>query len=165
MAADWQLPKGTTWKQKLQAEHLNHGKVVPVPPGMQKQYGRGTMLIPRPLDVDAVMRKPRKGQLITTSQIRATLAADADADHACPFSTGIFIRIVAEAAAEALNEGRKRVAPFWRTVRDDGSLNAKFPGGPRVQAAKLREEGITIVPSRGKKPPKVRDFDRFLVKG
>jgi hypothetical protein len=32
MAVTWRLPKGTTWRQKLEEKHLNHGKVVPVPP-------------------------------------------------------------------------------------------------------------------------------------
>ena len=164
MAAKWHLARGKTWTQKLHEEHLNHGKVVPIPSGMQRTYGKGSMLIPRPLDVDALMRKPHKGRLITTAQIRAKLAADAKADHACPFSTGIFVRIVAEAASEALAEGRKRVTPYWRTIRDDGSLHEKFPGGVRTQAARLREEGLKISPGRGKKPPKVKDFEQCLVK-
>lgn len=163
MAVKWKLPKGATWKQKLEQRHVNHGKVVPVPPGMQKRYGNGTMLIPQPLDVDALMRKAGRGKLVTVSQIRARLAADAHADHACPFSTGIFVRIVAEAAEEAVRAGKKRVTPYWRTIRDDGSLYEKFPGGTRAQAAKLRAEGFKITPGRGKRPPAVKDFEQSLV--
>jgi hypothetical protein len=164
MAARWKLPQGTTWQEKLRELHPNHGKVVAIPAGMRKQYGSGTMVIPRPLDVEALMGKVRKGRLITSRQIRVRLAADAGADHACPFSTGIFVRIVAEAAAERLREGKSRVTPYWRTIRDDGSLHEKFPGGVRALAAKLRDEGFTIVTGRGKKPPKVQDFERFLVR-
>lgn len=29
-------------------------------------------------------------------------------------------------------------------IKDDGSLNPKFPGGVEVQAARLREEGHAI---------------------
>jgi hypothetical protein len=163
MAAKWKLPEGVTWKQKLNEERAGQGKIVPAPKGMQKQYGRGTMLVPRALDVDALMRKARKGKLVTPARIRARLAADAGADYACPFATGMFIRVAAEAAGEDLRDGKKRVTPYWRTVRDDGSLHEKFPGGTRAQAVRLRKEGFKIEPARGKKPPRVKDFEQHLV--
>jgi hypothetical protein len=157
----WKLAKGKTWRQKLEVEHPNHGKIVAVPPRMQKRFGRGTMLIPRPLDVDAIMRKVRKGRLITQSQIRQQLAEGSRADHACPLTTGIFIRIVAEAAEEDLRAGKKRVTPYWRTIRDNGGLNENFPGGVRAHAARLREEGFTV--RRVGTRQRVEDFERHLV--
>ena len=162
MAATWKLPKGTTWKQKLEEPHLNHGKVVPVPAGMQKRYGVGTMLIPKPLDVNALIRKVRKGRLTTASRIRARLAADCGADHACPFTTGLFIRMAAEAAEEEHRAGKKRITPYWRVVRDDGTLNERFPGGVKAQAARLRAEGFSLERARGKKPPRVKDAEKYL---
>ncbi len=59
---EWKLRAGSTWRQKLEREHPSHGKIVPIPPRMQKRFGTGTMVIPRPLDVDAVMRKARQGK-------------------------------------------------------------------------------------------------------
>jgi hypothetical protein len=162
-ATQWKLAKGKTWRQKLHEQHPNHGKVVPVPPRMRKTFGTGTMMIPRPLDVDAVMRGVRKGRLITQSQIRRKLAADNGVDHACPLTTGIFVRIAAEAAEEDHRAGKQRITPYWRTIRHDGGLNDKFPGGVRAQAARLRQEGFTIQPARGKQPPKVKDFERSLL--
>lgn len=164
MAVKWKLAKGKTWRGKLEAEHPNHGKVVAIPPKMRKQYGTGTMLIPKPLDVDAVMRGVRKGRLITASQIRDRLAKAAGAGTACPLTTGIFVRIVAEAAEEDRRAGKKRITPYWRTIKSDGKFNEKSPGGARAQAAKLRQEGFTIQPGRGKQPPSVKDFERHLVK-
>ena len=161
---DWKLPKGATWRQKLEREHPNHGRIVPVPPRMQKRFGTGTMVIPRPLDVDAVMRKVRKGKLITASQIGVAVVAQTEADCACPMTTGIFIRIAAEAAEEDRRAGKKRITPYWRTVKADGSLNERFPGGAKAQAAKLRAEGFAIEPRKGTRPPKVREFERFLAK-
>ncbi len=160
----WKLRKGSTWRQKLEREHPNHGKMVPVPPRMQKRFGTGMMLIPRPLDVDAVMRKVRKGKLITASQIRDEVAGQSNADSACPMTTGIFIRIVAEAAEEDRRAGKKRITPYWRTIKDNGDLNDKLPGQAKAQAAKLRAEGFTIEPGKGKRPPKVRAFERYLMK-
>ncbi len=160
----WKLPKGSTWRQKLEREHPSHGKIVPVPQRMRKRFGSGTMVIPKPLDVDAVMRKVRKGKLITSSRIRGEVAGLSNADCACPMTTGIFIRIVAEAAEEDRRAGKKRITPYWRTIKDNGDLNAKFPGQAKAQAAKLRAEGFTIEPGKGKHPPKVKDFERYLMK-
>ena len=150
------------WREKLEKEHADHGKVVDVPPKMQKRFGTGTMLIPKPLDVDALIRKIPKGQVVTVSQLRGKLAKDVHADSACPMTTGIFIRIVAETAEEDSQAGRRRITPYWRVIKTDGSLNPKFPGGVEAQGAHLREEGHTIIPGKGKKPPKVRDFERCL---
>ena len=79
--ATWKLAQGKTWRGKLEATHPNHGKTVPIPAGMTKRFGKGTMLIPKPLDVDALVRKVRKGKLLTQAHLRTRLACDAGADH------------------------------------------------------------------------------------
>src|SRR5258706_7864712 len=98
-------------------------KIVPIPPKMQKTCGTGTMLIPRPLDVDALIREVPRGRVITMGELRTRLARDAGADTACPLCTGIFVRIAAEAAEEDRASGKKRITPYWRVVRNDGSMN------------------------------------------
>ena len=120
------------------------------------------MLIPNPLDVDALLRRVEKGKLITDKQIRERLARNFHADLTCPMTTGIFIRIVAEAAEEDLRNGRGEVTPYWRVIKPDGSLNEKFPGGVAAQATRLRVEGYTIEPGKGKKPPRVKEFVQSL---
>ena len=152
----------TAWREKLERE--DHSKVIQIPPKMTKRFGEGTMLIPKPLDVDALIRKAGKGSLITPSEIRMRLARDNKADVTCPITTGIFIRIAAEAAEEDLRNGKKRVTPYWRIVRDDGSLMEKLPGGVKAQAQRLEEEGHMVEPGKGKKPPKVREFEKLLVR-
>lgn len=122
------------------------------------------MLVPKPLDVDALIRKIRKGKLVTVTQIMKRLAKDFHADIACPMTTGIFIRIAAEAAEEDLSKGKKQITPYWRVLKMNGSLNEKFPGGTKAQAARLKKEGHRIQPSKGKKPPKVKDFEKSLQK-
>ena len=126
--------------------------------------GRGKMLIPKPLDVDSLMRRIQKGKLATVEQIRERLAKDFHADFTCPLTTGIFIRIAAEAAKEDLSRGEKEITPYWRVIKADGSLNEKLPGGTEAQAARLREEGHSIEPGKGKKAPKVKDFEKSLQK-
>lgn len=152
----------TPWRDKLENE--DHAKIVLVPPRMRKSLGPGTMLIPKPLDVDALIRKTKKGQLITQAEIRSKLARKKRVNTVCPITTGIFVRIASEAAEEDLRNGKTRITPYWRVVTSDGRLNEKFPGGARAQAARLREEGHTIERVQGRKAPKVKDFESSLVK-
>jgi hypothetical protein len=140
-----------SWREKL--ENPNLPKVEEIPPGMRKQLGTGTMLIPSPRDVDALIRTIRKGDLITVARLRQDLAARYAADVTCPLTTGMFVRIAAEAAEEEARAGKKQITPYWRVIKDDGSLNPKFPGGVEVQAARLREEGHAI--DRTRKIPRV----------
>jgi len=90
------------------------------------------------------------------------LAKDAQVNCCCPLTTGIFLRIVAEVAEEDLRNGKKEVTPYWRVVRADGSLNERFPGGVQAQAAHLKEEGHIIDSNRGRKPPRVVNFQQSL---
>jgi 6-O-methylguanine DNA methyltransferase, DNA binding domain len=139
-----QFMSRTSWRSKL--EKLQEPRLVNVPPRMQRQCGSGKMLIPRPLDVDALIRTVPRGKLVTVNQIRNRLAAEHDADITCPLTTGIFIRISSEAAEEDRKEGKSRVTPYWRVLREGGLLNEKFPGGVEAQAAKLVTEGHRIEP-------------------
>lgn len=139
-------------------------KIVDIPPRMAKRLGTGKMLIPRPLDVDALIRRVKKGKLITQTQIRERLAKDFGVDVTCPLTTGIFIRIAAEAAEEDLRAGKKEITPYWRVIKPDGALNPKFPGGVEAQAVHLREEGHNILKGEGKKAPHVKDFEKYLQK-
>jgi len=160
MSAKWK-PRGT-WREKL--EKQQEPRVVDTPPKMQSRFGAGKMLIPTPALVDALMQKAPPGRLVTVEQIRQRLAQDFKVDSTCPLTTGIFIRIAAEAAEEYRHMGRKNITPYWRVIKSDGSLNEKFPGGAEAQARRLKEEGHAIEPGKGKKPPRVKDFEKSLVK-
>ena len=135
----------TSWRAKLHKPMLP--KLVPVPEGMAKRLGNGMMLIPTALGVVAMIRKVPRGQVTTVSQIRRRLARWHNADVTCPLVTGIFLRIVAEAAEEDGMSGKPDITPYWRVLREDGGLNAKFPGGIDAQARRLMEEGHTVVNS------------------
>ena len=145
------------WREKM--ERPQEPKLVQVPPKMTR-FGKGMMLIPTPRLVDAIVRTVPRGRLVTVGEIRRRLAADFSADVTCPLTTGIFIRIVAEAAEEDRANGRKRVAPYWRVIKDDGSLNPKFPGGVEQQARYLRGEGWAHA-RRGKRTV-LKDYERRL---
>lgn len=151
-----------SWREKL-ADSKDLPKVVVINEKMSQRWGTGTVVIPAPIEVDEMMRKVPRGKLITTNQIREILARKHGATIGCPITTGIFCHIAARAAEEAAAEGEKDITPYWRTLKSDGELNEKYPGGIEVQATRLQEEGHTIEPSKGKKPPKVKDFEKVLV--
>jgi hypothetical protein len=138
------------WREKLEREYPSHGKIVGI-------------LIPKPMDLDSLIRTVPEGYLVTDEQLRTELARRSGADVTCSKVTGIFLRICAEAAEEDRAEGREDITPYWRVVSKDGSLKPKFPGGIGSQSGKLVEEGHEIIPSTGKKPPAVKDFHLFLV--
>jgi alkylated DNA nucleotide flippase Atl1 len=80
----------------------------------------------------------------------------------CPLTTGIFLRIIAEAAEEFARAGGETVAPYWRVVRDDGAMIEKFPGGAKAQARRLAAEGIASGSMRPKAIPKVISLAEHL---
>jgi hypothetical protein len=158
-------PKLTTrksWREKMR--NGQQVKIVELPPEAWDKMGGATMLVSTPLDVEAAIRTVPKGKLMTSRQLREKLAREAGAECTCPTSTGIFVRIAAEAAEEDRAEGKTRITPYWRVIKPDGGLNEKLPGGIEAQAANLQTEGHIIELARGKKPPKVKDFDKRLVK-
>ena len=154
--------KRKSWSEKL-ADSKDLPKVVPITEKMSKRWGTGTVVIPAPKEVNEIMRKVPKGKLTTINQIREILAKKHNATIGCPITTGIFAWISANAAEEAKAEGKKDITPFWRTLKSDGRLNPKYPGGVEAQSAYLKKEGHIIEPVKGKKPPKVKDFEKYLV--
>ena len=162
------LKKPMAWKSRKtgreKLERKQEPKVVKVPPKMRKGWGTGTMVIATPLLVDSLVRKVKKGKLVTVTQIMERLARDFHTDCACPMTTGIFLRIAAEAAEEDIRAGKRQVTPYWRVLKVGGKLNEKFPGGVKLQARRLRAEGQVIVPSKGKGFLCVRDFEKCLQK-
>ena len=134
-----------TWREKLEIDKPR--KVVDIPPHMQRSNGKGKLLIPTPLDVDAQVRQIPKGRVMTTNELRADLAHKFGADTTCPMCIGMFLRIVAEASEE---RGRNKT-PYWRVISSEGKMNPKFPGGVDAQAAALRAEGHVIEAGRMKR--------------
>jgi len=135
-----------TWREKM--DNPNLPKVVDIPPKMQRKLGAGTLLIPSPRDVEAVIRGIPRGEVMTVGMIRERLAAKYATTSACPLVTGIFVRISAEAAEEDASRGKMAITPYWRVVKNDGSLNPKFPGGVERQARRLRDEGLAVLKGR-----------------
>ena len=60
------------WRKRLRRQQ--EAKIVEVPPRMQARFGKGTMVIPKPLEVDALIRCVPKGKMATVFQLREELA-------------------------------------------------------------------------------------------
>lgn len=150
-----------TWTEKLH-DSKDLPKLFEVDEEAAKKLGGRRGIIPAPLDVDAAMRKVPKGKLATVAEVRNSLAQTYETEMACPLTTGIFAWIAAHAAEEARAAGKKRITPYWRTLKAGGEINPKYPGGPEGVAALLEDEGHAVE-QRGKRWF-VRDYAKALVR-
>ena len=148
-----------SWREKL-ADSKGLPKVGEVMGKMTTRWGTGTMVVPAPKEVDAIMKKVPRGKLITINEIRARLAKKHRVSIGCPITTGIFAWIAAHAAQEGADAGETNTTPYWRTLKSGGELNAKYPGGINGLSKRLRAEGHKII-TKGKRSF-VADYDKFI---
>ncbi len=156
------MPAKTTkksWREKLATNH-DLPKVVRLDAAGAKRWGGKSLAIPAPREVDALMRKVPVGRVTTINELRTAVAKKHRAAAGCPFTTGIFSWIAAHAAEEGRAAGEKDTTPYWRTLKKDGELNPKYPGGVIALKRKLTAEGHTMV-QKGKRTV-VRDFEQVL---
>ncbi len=155
------MSKRKTWREKL-ADDKDLPKVARITGKMSARWGKGTVAIPAPREVDAIMRKVPDGKLITINEIRQLVARRHKATIGCPITSGIFAWIAAHAAAEAAAAGEIDVTPYWRTLKTGGELNPKYPGGiPRIKLL-LEAEGHTVI-AKGQRYV-VADHEARLIK-
>jgi hypothetical protein len=110
-------------------------------PRFVERYKADTMLIAAPLEYDGLMTEVPKGKLTTIDRMMTRLAKKHKAGCACPMTAGIFVNVAANASEERIG---KDETPWWRTLKKDGLLNEKFPGGAESQKLRLEAEGHTI---------------------
>lgn len=133
-----------TFREKL-ADDKNFPRVQPLTGAMERRYGPGTILLPAVSEVAELMGRIPKGKVTTINELREFLARRHSATMTCPIVTGIEARIVAGAAGEDEAEGKMRVVPYWRTLKSNGELNEKYPGGVEEQRRRLDAEGFAVV--------------------
>lgn len=138
-----------TWQEKLD-DSRDFPKVCQIDETRSKRWGEGRFVIPAPKEVDALMRRVPRGKLTTIDHLRKVLAHRHGATIGCPITTGIFAWIAAHAAAEAEAAGNENITPFWRTLKSNGELNPKYPGGITALRRRLLAEGHQII-KKGKR--------------
>lgn len=131
-----------TFEEKLNdSKNMPYIKIINDPRSIERNGGEKMLLAP-PLAYDALMKRIPKGKVITADRIRVHLAKEHEADFTCPLTAGIFINIAAHAS-----DGRNGAneTPYWRTLKKDGELNEKYPGGIEGQKLRLETEGHTVL--------------------
>lgn len=154
------METGKSWKEKLE-DSKGLPKVVKITGKMRRNWGTGTVVVPAPKEVDAIMKRVPRGKLTTINDIRAKLAKKHGATIGCPITTGIFAWVAAHAAEETAKEGAKKITPYWRTLKMGGVVNEKYPGGVAAQTKLLKGEGHKVV-QKGKRYV-AADFEKSLV--
>ena len=124
-----------------------------------EKYGGSRMYFAPPMDYDKVMKRVPRGKVITVGEIREYFAKLNGADFTEPITAGIFVSIAAWASYQRTEDE----TPWWRTLRANGELNPKYPGGVEAQKEKLEAEGHTIV-QKGRTNIRyfVKDYEKFL---
>jgi alkylated DNA nucleotide flippase Atl1 len=130
--------------------------------GMSRKWGTGTVVIPAPVEVDQLMRKVSRGKLTTINEIRQALAVKHNATIGCPMTTGIFAWVAANAAEEQRQLGKTDITPYWRTLKVNGLINEKYPGGMEAQTVLLEQEGHVVV--RKGKNCFVKDYEKSVIR-
>ena len=134
--------KRKTWQEKLNIDRK------PVVEKADKGFGGiqagQIMLIPTPNLVDSYIRQIPKGQHVDINTIRKDLAAEYDAEVTCPLTTGIFVRIAAEAAYEQYEKGTplNKITPFWRVIDEKSNTAKKLSFGTALLKEQRKKEGI-----------------------
>jgi alkylated DNA nucleotide flippase Atl1 len=128
---------------------------------MGAEVGDEIVLV-NPSEVMAIMKRVPKGRLITIVEICRQIARNHDVKGCCSLTTGIFIMTAANAVEEARRQGEPLDIPYWRTLKADGFLNEKYPGGQEAHK-RLREGENFQVIARGKKY-QVVDYEKYLMK-
>jgi len=124
-----------------------------------EKYGGSRMYFAPPIDYDKVMKTIPWGKLTTVGEIRRYFARRNRADFTEPITAGIFVSIAAWASSQRTED----ITPYWRTLKANGELNPKYPGGAEAQRAKLEAEGHIVAP-RGRTNIKyfVVDYEKAL---
>ena len=124
-----------------------------------EKYGGDRMYFAPPIDYDKVMKQVPCGKVITVGKIREYFAKLSGADFTEPITAGIFVSIAAWASYQRSTDE----TPYWRTLKADGELNPKYPGGVEAQKEKLEAEGHIII-QKGRKNIRcyVKDYEDAL---
>ena len=124
-----------------------------------EKYGGDRMYFAPPIDYDRIMKCVPYGKVITVGKIRDYFAEQNGADFTEPITAGIFVSIAAWASYQRSEDE----TPYWRTLKANGELNAKYPGGIEAQREKLEAEGHTII-QRGRKNISyyVKDYEKAM---
>lgn len=131
-----------TWTQKLQSAKKPVVKRLDFP--FAGIPAGSNMLISSPKDIENYIKELPFGKAVTIETLRKDLAIAQHADYTCPVTTGIFLRVVAEAAYETYRQTKspEDVTPFWRVVDPASPLAKKLACGSDFIVRQRKSENI-----------------------
>ena len=134
--------KKKSWVQKLNPDAVI--EVKRITSDFADMKAGETMLIATPLIVNDYVRQIPKGHETTLAQMRKDLAAIYHADKTCPVTSGIFLRIVAEAAWEEYQAGKplNKITPFWRILSEKSPTAKKLSFGTAFLLQQRQKEKL-----------------------
>jgi hypothetical protein len=133
--------------RKTWTEKLNPGrepKVVKLEQDFAGIPAGSHLLVATPRVVERYIKQIPKGTSVSPQTLRRDLASEYKADATCPISTGIFLRIVAEAAYEQHQAGKslKEIAPFWRVIDEKSPAAKRLTCGAEFVKTQRTKEGL-----------------------
>ncbi|RPH43028.1 MAG: hypothetical protein EHM87_15020 [Burkholderiales bacterium] len=108
-----------------------------------------TLFVPTPGLLADRITALHAGETLEPRALRDALARAEGADATCPVTTGLFLRIVAEAAWDDLQDGTpvERIIPFWRVIDPASPVAARLRCGPEwIRAIRAREAAAPPMP-------------------
>lgn len=159
--------KRKTWREKL-ADKNGLPKIIKLEeryPCYQALHRMGAeagddIVLVNPREVVDLMRAVPPGKVTTIDAICRAIATRYQVRGCCPLTAGIFIMTAARAVEETMGTDDTFDVPYWRTLKTDGYLNEKFPGGAAGHKQLLENEGFKVV-ARGKRFC-VQDYRDYL---
>lgn len=132
-----------TWNEKLHSGKAPEVKRLAKPfAGMREG---DLMLIASPAVIEEYVKNIPRGRTASVKAMREELASQHGAEFTCPTSTGIFLRVVAEAAWERhlAGESLDIITPFWRVLDSDSPLASKLACGADFIAEQRGQEAVS----------------------
>jgi hypothetical protein len=130
-----------TWAQRMDAKPphtvVTDKDFAGVPAGSK-------LLISSPKHIEKFLLAQPYGRNFTVQQMRKELAKQSRCDAACPVSTSIFLRIVAENAYERAQAGEpmETIPPVWRVIDAKSPLMKKLSFDTAWITIQRKLEGI-----------------------
>jgi hypothetical protein len=131
-----------SWSEAMKAAKPHEVTRAPLTVGGVRKGEK--LLIPSPQIVEEFIRAIPQGESRDVAALRRTLAARFGAEATCPIATGVQLRTVAEAAYEALGEGRPldEITPFWRVLDEHAPVTRKLSCGIDFVVRRRTQEGV-----------------------
>jgi hypothetical protein len=134
------MAKKKTWLEKLNEN--KEPKIKRIDIDFADIPAGSNMFIATPKIIDQYVKEIGFGKRVDLKTMRKDLALEHIADYTCPVTTGIFLRIVAEANYEKLQQGKsvEEITPFWRVIDPKSTLAQKLSFGKELLVSQRDKE-------------------------